>query len=64
MSTKMKCTKLLTLTVPGVSRHVTAQGAALCAAPSTFSAITFLVIVVETKTNPVNLSFDNAETMV
>ena len=36
----------------------------LCAAPSTFSIITFLVNMLEAKTNPVNLSFDNAETMV
>ena len=32
--------------------------------PSTFSIITFLVIMVEAKKKRVNLSFDNAETMV
>ena len=32
--------------------------------PSTFSILTFLVIMVEAKKKHINLSFDNAETMV
>ena len=48
--------KVLTLTV---------QGGGAVHRPSTFSIITFLVIMVEAKKKRrVNLSFDNAETIV